>query len=205
MQSKGMLTKQSIIQRIIEHIHLNGFCQTSMNDIIAITGIKKGNLYFHFKNKEELILEALKEAHRQYQEYLATYTSKVSDPLQKIDAMLDAVLSYHKKRKFKGGCIFGNTALEMADKKQAYREFINNVFTQWIEWVETQLEAAVAEGKLSTNTPVQELSHHIIATLEGGILLSKVTKKPDDLVYAVKCIQKLIEWYKNKPAVTRRK
>ncbi|MCX8125248.1 MAG: TetR/AcrR family transcriptional regulator [Spirochaetes bacterium] len=205
MKSKGMLTKKIIINRIIEHVHLHGFCQTSMSDIIALTGVKKGNLYFHFKNKQKLILESLKEAHRQYQEYLSVYINKVSDPLDKIDAMLKAVSDYHTKRKFKGGCIFGNTALEMADKDMSYRKFINDVFSQWIDWVATQLKAAVGQGKLSTQTPVRELSHHIVAALEGGILLSKVTKDPEDLHCAIQGIKELIKLYRNSNTLKRRK
>lgn len=204
MVSKGTVTKQTIINRIIEHIHLNGFSETSLSDIIAITGVKKGNLYFHFKNKEELILEALKEAHRHYQEYLAAYTAKVSEPLQKIDAMLDAVYTYHKKRKFRGGCIFGNIALEMADKNIAYRGFIHDVFQQWIDWTATQLEVAVTNGQLLASTPVQELSHHIIAALEGGLLLSKVTKNPDDLNAAIRGIKELLHYYKTNKGLKRR-
>ncbi|MEW6527529.1 MAG: TetR/AcrR family transcriptional regulator [Spirochaetota bacterium] len=196
MATKGVSTKQTIINHIIEHVHLNGFFETSLSDIIAITGVKKGNLYFHFKNKEELILEVLKEAHRQYQEYLASYTEKVSDPLQKIETMLDAVSSYHRKRKFKGGCIFGNIAMEMSDKNTDYRGFIHDVFQQWINWTATQLKTAVDNGQLSASTPVQELSHHIIAALEGGILLSKVTKNPDDLNAAIRGLKELLHYYK---------
>jgi TetR/AcrR family transcriptional repressor of nem operon len=205
MATKGVLTKQTIINRIIEHVHINGFFETSLSDIMAITGVKKGNLYFHFKNKEELILEALKEAHRQYHEYLASYTAKVSDPVQKINAMLDAVSAYHGKRKFKGGCIFGNTALEMAEKNTAYQSFINDVFQQWIHWIATQLKTAVDSGQLSASTPVEELSHHIVAALEGGILLSKVTKKSEDLRCAIHMIKELLKNYTNQNTKKRRK
>lgn len=203
MNTKGAVTKQAIINRIIEHVHLYGFSETSLNDIIALTGVKKGNLYFHFKNKEALILEALKEAHRQYQEYLLQYTIQASDPVAKIEAMLDAVVAYHTKRKFQGGCIFGNTALEMSDKNAQYREFMGRVFSQWIQWVSAQINAAIKEGTLSHNTPVQELSHHIIAALEGGILLSKVTKNPFDLDCAVYGIKELLNKYKSKKSRRR--
>jgi len=196
MQSKGTVTKQIIIENIIEHIHLHGFAQTSMNDIIALTGVKKGNLYFHFKSKEELILQALKEAQRQYQEYLDKHTRRVSHPISKIEAMLDAVFEYHSKRKFIGGCIFGNTATEMADKHPEFREFINTVFKQWIQWIENQLEEGIAMGILKNETPVQELSHHIIAALEGGILLAKVSKDKKDLYHAIQCIKTLLNYYK---------
>lgn len=196
MALKGFSTRQAIIQQIIEHVHLHGFSETSMNDIIGITGVKKGNLYFHFKSKEELILEALKEAHRKYQEYLSFHAEKAAQPLLKIEAMLDAVCAYHKKRKFKGGCIFGNTALEMADKNSAYRKFIRDVFEQWSNWIAAQIKEAKTKGLLHVHTPVKDLSRNILSMLEGGILLSKVTKNPDDLEAAIRGIKELLEHYK---------
>ncbi len=204
MAAKGKVTKQYVIAKIIEHVHLNGFSETSINDIIAITGVKKGNLYFHFKNKEELILEALKEAHKQYMEYLSYHTQTEHNPLNKIIAMLDAVYAYHIKRKFRGGCIFGNTALEMADKSSTCRKFIHEVFVQWIEWIATNLEAAVAKRLLIANTPVQELSNYIVAALEGGILLSKVTKKPENLHYTIQSIKGLLASYRTSKYAKRR-
>lgn len=204
MQSKGTVTKQLIIENIVEHIHLYGFTQTSMNDIIALTGVKKGNLYFHFKSKEELILQALKEAHSQYQEYLDKHTKSVSDPISKIEAMLDAVFKYHSKRNFTGGCIFGNTAAEMADKHPEFREFINSVFKQWTQWIENQLREGIRVGIIQKDTPVQELSHHIIAALEGGILLAKASKNKQDLHYAIQCIKTLLNYYKSDTTKRRR-
>ena len=195
---KGNLTKQAIIERIIEKVHVHGFSQTSLNDIIALTGVKKGNLYFHFQSKEELILQAIKEAHRQYQEYLTQCTSKVPGPLEKIEAMLDAVVAYHTRRKFKGGCIFGNTALEMSDKSRIFQRLIQTVFLGWIDWIAKHLDQAVKEGALSEKTPVKELSHHIIAALEGGIMLSKVTKKPDELEHTVRIVRELLHCYSSK-------
>jgi hypothetical protein len=35
-----------------------GYAGTSLNDIIADTGIKKGGIYRHFTNKDEIALEA---------------------------------------------------------------------------------------------------------------------------------------------------
>ncbi len=195
MTEKGIKTKQLILNSIIEHVHLCGVNETSMGDIIAISGVKKGNLYFYFKNKEELILETLKEAHRRYQEYLSQNTAHVSDPLEKIEAMINAVVDYHTRRKFKGGCIFGNTALEMADKSSKYRAFIHDVFSQWIAWIRTHLETAITMGLMEHSTPVQELSVHIIAALEGGIMLSKVTKNADALNAAVRGIHELLRHY----------
>jgi AcrR family transcriptional regulator len=90
--TKGIQTKQAVIERITEHIHCYGFSNTSLHDIIAISGVKKGNLYFHFKNKEALVLEVLQSAFNNHQQYIAKHTSLYSNPIQKILPCLIAVL-----------------------------------------------------------------------------------------------------------------
>lgn len=203
--TKGMQTKQAVIERIIEHIHLYGFSNTSLQDIIALSGVKKGNLYFHFKNKEALILEALQSAFNNHQQYIEKHTSQYSDPIKKIFAMLDAVFAYHEQRTFLGGCIFGNTALEMADKNPAFKQFIADVFHQWTQWIAAQLDTAKEQGLLASHTPAQELSHTIVAALEGGIMLSKVSKNASELNAVMTTIKNVLQLYATNKTNNKRK
>ena len=72
---KGSETKEKIVQRALELFHEKGFNLTSMNDIVEITGVKKGNLYFHYNSKEELAVEVLKEALRGYDRFISSRIS----------------------------------------------------------------------------------------------------------------------------------
>ncbi|HOE20475.1 MAG: TetR/AcrR family transcriptional regulator [Spirochaetes bacterium] len=203
--TKGIQTKQAVIERITEHIHCYGFSNTSLHDIIAISGVKKGNLYFHFKNKEALVLEVLQSAFNNHQQYIAKHTSLYSNPIQKIFAMLDAVFTYHAQRTFLGGCIFGNTAVEMADKNPAFKQFIADVFHQWTQWIATQLDTAKEQGLLASRTPTQELSHTIVAALEGGIMLAKVSKNASELSAVMTTIKNVIQLYATNKTNNKRK
>ncbi len=64
--------------------------------------------------------------------------------------MLDCCITYHAQRTFLGGCIFGNTAVEMADKNPAFKQFIADVFHQWTQWIATQLDTAKEQGLLAS-------------------------------------------------------
>ena len=54
MSAKGEATKNRVVETARRLFHVQGFSNTSMDDIIKKSGVKKGNLYFYFKSKDEL-------------------------------------------------------------------------------------------------------------------------------------------------------
>jgi transcriptional regulator, TetR family len=47
-------TRRLILDRAAEAFAQDGFAGTSLNDVIAGSGLTKGAFYFHFPSKEEL-------------------------------------------------------------------------------------------------------------------------------------------------------
>ena len=58
-QRKNENLKEKIIQTAIKKFSKEGFSNTSMDEITKESGVSKGLLFYHFKNKEELYLQAL--------------------------------------------------------------------------------------------------------------------------------------------------
>lgn len=58
-QRKNENLKEKIIQTAIVQFSKKGFSNTSMDEITKESGVSKGLLFYHFKNKEELYLQAL--------------------------------------------------------------------------------------------------------------------------------------------------
>lgn len=99
---KGVKTRSRVLAAATELINQKGFCGTSVNDIIEATGVKKGNLYFHFSGKEELGLAVLEQAHMEFMEFLAK-SLKGERPRERLSSLLDAVFEKQSKTKFVGG------------------------------------------------------------------------------------------------------
>src|SRR4030042_7211367 len=112
--TKGEETRARVMLAATALINRNGLRNTSIQDIIEETGVKKGNLYFHFPSKDDLGISLIRTARDQYFDYLSK-NIKSTDPLGKINDILNAVLKYHRRNSFIGGCLFWNTAFEMCD------------------------------------------------------------------------------------------
>ncbi len=100
--TKGEKTKARVLETARRLVNEKGFCNTSINDIIQATGVKKGNLYFHFSSKEELSLAILEEAGKQFSAFLLK-SLQGERPLDKLSNFLDAVFEKHRRARFVGG------------------------------------------------------------------------------------------------------
>ncbi len=189
--SKGMRTRARILREAMELFNTKGYHATSISDIIEASGVQRGNLYFHFKNKEDLALALIETAHKEYLAYLNT-RARGRSGMAKLDGVLDAIYEYHFGKNFVGGCIFGNIALEMGDQNADFRSAIRTVFDQWACLIATLLEEALRQGELSTHMEPYMLARHIVASLEGGIMLSRLTKDKKDILNSLDAIRTLL-------------
>jgi TetR/AcrR family transcriptional regulator, transcriptional repressor for nem operon len=189
--SKGAQTRARVLDTAMALINRRGFRNTSIQDIIDETGVKKGNLYFHFANKEELGLALIREAGDRYFEYLSGRV-KSTDPLGKIRDILGAVLAYHRARGFVGGCIFGNTALEMGDADGGYAGLVREVFGRWEQQLAGFLREAEKEGTLPEGVRPGPMARHIVAAMEGSIMMARLYKKEEPIVECIGHVKKLL-------------
>jgi TetR/AcrR family transcriptional regulator, transcriptional repressor for nem operon len=191
MISKGEETKEKILEAAAKLIHRKGFGATSINDLLEATGIKKGSLYFHFPGKDALGLAFLEKARTEFLEFLNT--SLTGDtPGKRLDNFLNLVMKTHKGRDFVGGCIFGNTALEMGDTESHFASFIENVFEEWEQKLRKVISDAQDSGEVRSNLPADVLASHMVAAIEGGIMLSRLKKDEKPLNNALNAVRELL-------------
>jgi TetR/AcrR family transcriptional regulator, transcriptional repressor for nem operon len=177
---RGEKTHARVLKTARQLVQEKGFCNTSVEDIIRATGVKKGNLYFHFASKEDLSLAVLEDAKKDFVLFLSD-NLKGDSPLEKLSAFFDAVLDKHRQKHFIGGCLFGNTALEMSDSNQRFCDVIKEVFGTWVSAMAPILREAQETGDLKGGLAPELLAKQIVATIEGGIMMSRLSKDGSDL------------------------
>ncbi len=177
--SKGEQTKQRILREAARLITVKGYHNTSMNDIIEATGVKKGNLYFHFPCKDDLIRALILAAKKEYGQYLLK-SIRGDRPFQRIASLVDAVRRFHRGYGFVGGCVFGNMALEMGDEDPVMAGLVSGVFDQWAALIRTMVVEAAEAGEIRDSVDPDSASRLIIAALEGAVMMAKLSKKDED-------------------------
>lgn len=189
---KGTKTREHILKSSRKLLVTQGFHNTAISEIISATGVKKGNLYYHFASKEDLGLAVLEDAKEEFFLFLNKSLSG-SDPVIKIINACQAIFNEQKKNNFVGGCLFGNTALEMTDSNPQFASIIQEVFDRWTEIFETLMLKAQESGNLNSKIPPKLLAKTVVATVEGAIMMSRVSKRKQDLCDFLTAIKTILE------------
>jgi AcrR family transcriptional regulator len=72
----------------------NHFHAVRMEDISLEANVGKGTLYLYFRDKEELYLALLSRAADQIEERIEDIASDECDPIDKLEALVDAILTF---------------------------------------------------------------------------------------------------------------
>ncbi|MBI5248736.1 MAG: TetR family transcriptional regulator C-terminal domain-containing protein [Desulfomonile tiedjei] len=69
----------------------------------------------------------------------------------------------------------------MSDSNPRLSELIGQVFDNWTGLLAEVLRHAHDAGELKLSVSPEVLAKHIVATIEGGIMMSRLSKNGDDL------------------------
>jgi TetR/AcrR family transcriptional repressor of nem operon len=178
--NKGEKTRDHILKTTRAILVANGFHNTSISDIIDATGVKKGNLYYHFASKDDIGLAVLEDAKEEFFNFL-TESFQGESPCAKVIHSCQAIFAEQKKNNFVGGCLFGNAALEMSDNNPRFSEVIHEVFSRWVAEIDRYLSLSGEDCSRHLKLSPHLLAKTIVATMEGGIMMSRVSKDQTDL------------------------
>ena len=103
MGTKGEATKDKLIKTARYLFKHKGYRNTTIDDICTASDIRRGNLYFYFKSKEDLAYIVIDRAIEKEFPFLSRLMEGRSDPLMKIEAMLDGMARYITDRNCEGG------------------------------------------------------------------------------------------------------
>ncbi|MBC7254315.1 MAG: TetR/AcrR family transcriptional regulator [Actinobacteria bacterium] len=191
--SKGERTRRRIVGHATLLMYANGYARTSIEDVIQAAGITKGSFYFHFRSKEDLGYAVIENAS-------AYILGRLREALEKpglssrgrLEAMLREIQGIVEAADCTRGCILGNLALETSHDHPGFREAIAAAFREWWDLIASHLETMKAEGHLPPDFDCRAYAQFAVSALEGGIMMSKVTRDPGPMRTAAKLVLDLL-------------
>src|SRR5215831_15833753 len=170
-------TRKVLLQAAFREVYRSGFQGAGLDTILAATGVTKGALYYHFRNKEALGYAIVEEI------VAALPRDKWLRPLQQgrnpIDALIDIVQATSVRPKdVQGGCPLVNLAQEMSPLDQQFRKRLERIFNDWHEGIATALRRGQSQGTVRRDLVPEATASFLIAMYEGYVLLAKNAQDP---------------------------
>lgn len=190
--SKAERTRLFILETTAPIFNKKGYAGTSMSDITEATGLTKGSIYGNFANKEEVALAA-------FDYNSAKIRKQVQERIQKADTYYDKLLVYAQvyhsftRASFPaGGCPILNTAVDADDTNPLLKDKAAQAVLRWKKSIENLVQAGIEAGEFKDDADISGTALSMIALIEGGIMIAKVTNTPASLDKVLKTVNALV-------------
>jgi TetR/AcrR family transcriptional repressor of nem operon len=196
--TKGLKTRQRIVEMAAPVFNRQGYVGASMRDLISATGLEKGGIYNHFGSKEQLALEAYDFAMSRVTDALARSQDDATDAVDRLTRMIRAFGGFARKPVISGGCPIMNTAIEADDGHPELRDRARESMTLWHRLIGRIVKDGIAAGSLAPTTDPYQLASLLTASLEGSVMLSSLY---GDAVYTDRVVDHLVAYVETLRAV----
>ena len=188
---KGQTTKENIVSKAATLFNTRGYAGSSVSDLMAITGLKKGGIYNHFSNKEEILLEAFDYAFGQVNQAVTDVIKSHYTATDKLKAVLNFYRDYALDPVIQGGCPIANATVEADDTNPQLSQRVQAAIQAWISGLTTVLNRGIRRGEFRADLDVENAAIRIISQIEGGVMLARAF---NDNKYMTMIVDQLLEY-----------
>ena len=173
--TKSEKTKQYIIEKTAPLFNTRGYAGTSMNDMVAATGLTKGSIYGNFKNKDEVACAAFDSNFSRIQNLIGSELEKHRTYKGKLLAYTKVYENFLKDPFPIGGCPILNTATESDDTHPELKKRAGTALTSWKNSISGLIRKGIEAKEFKKNIDPDQMAITLLALLEGGIMVGKLT------------------------------
>lgn len=158
-------TRDYIIEAADQLFYQKGYEHTSFSDIADAVQISRGNFYYHFKTKDEILDAVIRLRLANTQMMLDTWESQADHPADRIRSFIQILLMNRVKIK-RYGCPVGTLCTELAKLNHGSKHEANRLFALFRTWLRSQFIL------LGRKTDADELAMHLLARSQGVATLA---------------------------------
>ena len=183
MTRRGRASRERIVERAAELFAERGIAGTSVDEVLAAAGAGKGQFYHYFRGRDELAAAAVWFRCAQVVAGLTEALGGVSSLAGLEEALAGFMTGF--ERSGLPGCPIGTLATEVADRNEEARVQAAAGFDSWERLLADALERMRQRGELRADAEPARLATGLLASIEGGMVLSQVRRDMASLRVAV--------------------
>ena len=152
-----------------------GYAGTSMNEILAATGMAKGGVYGHFESKDQIAAAAFEYSLNKVRGELLKKINQHTLSLEKLYAILAFYRNYTIRPTIEGGCPILNTAIDADDAYPFLKKKAKTALNDMLRGLQQIIDTGVSRQEFKDGINSRRIAEMMFAQIEGGIMMSKVT------------------------------
>ncbi|GGP92383.1 TetR/AcrR family transcriptional regulator [Streptosporangium pseudovulgare] len=160
---RGSRSREAILERAVSLASVEGLDGLSLGRLAAATGTSKSGFFAHWRDKEQLQLDAVEWAARQWAESVVAPALRAPAGVRRLFALHEARLKFYSDGVLPGGCFFFTVQAEFDDRPGPVRDRVARAMREWLEFVRRQVAEAAALGELAGSVDPDQLAYEIDA------------------------------------------
>jgi AcrR family transcriptional regulator len=175
LTARGAKTRARIVAAAADLMYVKGVGDTTLDDVIAASGVSKSQLYHHFAGKDMLVRAVIDHVGERVIERERDALGRVST-VAGLRRWRDALVQNNALRHGAYGCALGSLASEVADHDDVARSALSQLFLQWQGLLADVLRRLQEAGVLAADAPIDQLATGIIGAVQGGYMLAQTAR-----------------------------
>jgi TetR/AcrR family transcriptional repressor of nem operon len=184
LTARGAKTRARIVAAAAELMYVRGVGATTLDDVLAASGVSKSQLYHHFAGKDALVRAVVDHVGERIIEREREALGHVST-IRGLHRWRDALVQNNALRHGAYGCALGTLASEVSDQDDLARRAMSQLFTEWQGLLASVLRRLQDDGVLPPEASVDQLATGLMAAVQGGYLLAQTERDVTPMAMAI--------------------
>jgi TetR/AcrR family transcriptional repressor of nem operon len=162
---RDQTTRDHIIEAADQLFYRQGYEHTSFSDIADVVRISRGNFYYHFKTKDEILDAVINARLANTRKMLDQWEIEGNTPADRIRSFIYILIANRGDIK-RYGCPVGTLCSELAKLNHGAQVEANKLFTLFRTWLRRQFTL------LGRKVDADALAMHLLARSQGVATLA---------------------------------
>ncbi len=158
-------TREQIVEAADRLFYRQGYEHTSFADIAGVVQISRGNFYYHFKTKDEILDAVIDARLAKTRQMLERWEIEGNSPEDRIRSFIHILVANRADIK-RYGCPVGTLCAELAKLNHSAQGEAKALFTLFRTWLSRQFAA------LGRKADADSLALHLLARSQGVATLA---------------------------------
>ncbi|MET8288539.1 TetR/AcrR family transcriptional regulator [Streptomyces sp. NPDC005132] len=171
-----------VLHNAREQFWNRGYTATSMDDLMAATGLGKGSLYGAFGDKRQLFLRTLDDYRNEQLDSVRQILTGPGTGLERLELLLDGAAHGYGDDASRRGCFLAGSTSELHGRDSEVVSRARVTYQEIQDLLTACVEDAQREGDLAADASPQEMATLLLAVLQGIEFLAKTDMDASALV-----------------------
>ena len=171
-------TAHKLLDVAERYTQMYGFNAFSYKDLQNEVGVKTSSIHYYFPTKQDLALSMTERYIERFRDILQALATEQPHGLKRLESLGELYVSAVGQGKF---CMCGMLASDMLSLPDTVNTKLCQFFQLIEDWVKEAIEIGKKQQQIKLSVDAERAASHLLAALEGGMLVARTRKRPQYL------------------------